>query len=359
MIKVYTPPYPVDYFADWFGKNNTEYCPSQDKDEVLEQPLKIACLPAFCKYTPMPEYVDFTKYDLLLFSDIEFNTTDTLDRWLIGLNLPKKTKCLVALGGLEHYSVFGDTVYRPWWSFNLISKNTYKNVDSDNKPFVFDCLLGAKKSHRNLLMSLLQTQNMLSNNIVNYRDVFYAPEQHDEHLRAAMELVLQDQELCYPYISPNLDPTWEVSDSISNSVSDIVPWEIYRQTRYSIISETVYMGGFFFSEKTTKAMFGKRLFVIFSCAGYLTRLRSMGFRTFDNVIDESYDLETNDVRRFNMAFQQLKKLSHMDYSRVQELTAEARQHNFERLYSLEKELKAEMLDMVYNKIKEIKNVNSI
>ena len=359
MIKVYNP-YPVDYVRDWFDFYSKEFVSSTDQDEVLAQPLKIACLPAFFTYNPAPEYIRYFDFDLLLFSDIEFNTTGTIDRWLKGLEFRKNTKYLMAVGGLEYYSVFGNTIYRPWWSFNLVSKNTYQDVDSADKPFVFDCLLGARKPHRDLVMSLMQTQNMLGNSIVNYRDVFNAPTQVDESLRAATELILQDQKLCYPYVSPNLDPAWEVQEQVTYSVSDIVPWEIYRQTRYSIISETLYHNGsFFFSEKTTKAMFGKRLFLIFSCAGFLTRLRSLGFKTFDNVIDESYDLEPNDARRFNMAFQQAKKLSRMDYKQVQELTAEARQHNFERLYSLREELKAEMQEMVYNKIKEIKNANSI
>jgi len=353
MIKVYAP-YPTDYFADWFT-DEENFCRSTNQNEVLAQQVKIACLPAYFSYKITPDFIRYNEFDLLLFSDIEFDNIDTAERWIASLNLSSTNHHLLAVGGLYDYSVIGDTIYRPWWCFNFVHKNVYKNVDIDPKPYIFDALLGSKKPHRDMLMSLLQTHGLLNNSIVTYRDVFPAPGQTvDEHLRAAVEVTLQDQPLLYPYISPNLDPAWEVCDNVSNSVSDISPWSIYQQTRYSIVAETVYKSSFFFSEKTTKAMFSKRLFVVFSSPGYLTRLRSMGFQTFNNVIDESYDLEQNDVRRFNMAFQQLKQLTQLDYTQVQAATSVARQHNFDRLYTLEKEIKEEMQEMVYIKLKEIK-----
>ena len=55
--------------------------------------------------------------------------------------------------------------------------------------------------------------------------------------------------------------------------------------------------GDYFTEKTTKAIFAKRLFVVFSSKGYLQRLRDLGFKTFSNVIDESYDDIVNGAER--------------------------------------------------------------
>jgi hypothetical protein len=44
-------------------------------------------------------------------------------------------------------------------------------------------------------------------------------------------------------------------------------------------------------------------------AGLLRNLKSLGFRTFHgDIIDESYDDEPNDAKRYSMAWQQIYKL---------------------------------------------------
>jgi hypothetical protein len=35
----------------------------------------------------------------------------------------------------------------------------------------------------------------------------------------------------------------------------------------------------------------------------------LGFKTFDGIIDESYDLEPNTIKRFEMAFEQMEWLA--------------------------------------------------
>lgn len=55
-------------------------------------------------------------------------------------------------------------------------------------------------------------------------------------------------------------------------------------------------GGVFLTEKTFKPIKHAQPFVIFGAAGSLARLRDLGYRTFDGVIDDSYDriLDTTD-----------------------------------------------------------------
>jgi hypothetical protein len=57
-------------------------------------------------------------------------------------------------------------------------------------------------------------------------------------------------------------------------------------------------GGAFLTEKTFKAIKHAQPFVIIGCAGSLATLRSLGYRTFDHVIDNSYDLEPNNTQRW-------------------------------------------------------------
>ena len=60
---------------------------------------------------------------------------------------------------------------------------------------------------------------------------------------------------------------------------------------------------------------------------YLHYLRQAGFQTFEDVINESYDLEVDDVRRWRMAFEQMQVLATMDQQQVLERIQPIVKHN--------------------------------
>jgi hypothetical protein len=91
------------------------------------------------------------------------------------------------------------------------------------------------------------------------------------------------------------------------NISTWLPWKIYNQSWFTIVAETDYCRNFF-TEKTAKALLGKKLFVYIGAAGALKDLRHLGFKTFDGIIDESYDLEPNNQKRWAMAFDQIKSV---------------------------------------------------
>lgn len=353
MIKVYNPKITVDCFADWFGFTNNSFQQSTDIQEVLSQEIKIACVPAF--YNLHTNTFNHELFDLILLSEIENWDIRQLRQWTQEQGIKNY---LIAAGSIET-PVDGDNeIYRPWWCFNLVQKNKFQC--SDIEPlYDFDVLLGARKCHRDFIMANFQANNLLEKSIVNYRNVFRGDYRAIAAVDEQTKKILDGKELLYPYVSPNLDPQWEVRPEITYNVSDIVPWQIFNRTKYSVISETICQYSFFFTEKTTKALFAKRLFIVFAPQGYLKNLHKLGFRTFDNVIDESYDLEEDPVRRFSKAFEQIKYLGSQNYNDVKKNIENIVEHNFNHLYSLEHKIKDTMQKMVYNKIEEIKHANSI
>ena len=347
MIKVFTPLAPLDIFAEWFGNTN-DYVRCDNQNQVLEQDLKIACLPI---YFDSSYDVDYQKFDLLLISDIEFNHLRPINEWLDRLKIKNY---LIAVGGLEGYTVSGDLIYRPWWTFNLMRRNNPQHQQTTHPKFDFEILLGAKKPHRDFVMAKCQTSFLLDTSIVNYRSVFPAPPQQDAKIETYIKNLLGDETLKYPYVSHNANQDWEVAPEITYQVSDQVPWGIYNQTKYSTILETIYERVFFFSEKPAKVLYGKRIFIVFSCQHYLKQMRELlGFKTFDGIIDESYDLEPNTIKRFEMAFEQMEWLARQDYQDIKLRTDAIVEYNYNRLFSLRQEVAEQMQQMVYNKIKEI------
>ena len=112
------------------------------------------------------------------------------------------------------------------------------------------------------------------------------------------------------------------------NLSQIVPCSIYNNCYYSLITETNAVNEFnFFTEKTVKPVLAKRLFVVIAGQGFLKTLKSYGFKTFDTVIDESYDLEPDHATRWTMALEQVRYLTTLDPTTVQEKIKEIVEHN--------------------------------
>jgi hypothetical protein len=104
-----------------------------------------------------------------------------------------------------------------------------------------------------------------------------------------------------------------------------------------VVTETAYFGRkWHLTEKTFKPICLQMPFVIASTAGSLEYLRSYGFKTFDTLWDESYDLETDDYQRLERISQLLKQFDSMSAAERQQLHLAAWpivQHNFEHFYS--------------------------
>ena len=103
-----------------------------------------------------------------------------------------------------------------------------------------------------------------------------------------------------------------------------------------VSTETVYFGRRqHLTEKTFKAIALEMPFVLVAPAGSLEYLRSYGFKTFGNIFDESYDTETDDIRRIEKVTKLLKELNDLSVAERQAIHRACLpvvQHNFEHFY---------------------------
>lgn len=86
----------------------------------------------------------------------------------------------------------------------------------------------------------------------------------------------------------------------------------YTDAYFNIVLETHFdadgSGGAFLTEKTFKPIKNAQPFVIVGTPGSLQCLRELGYRTFDSVLDNSYDLETNNTQRWLKVKNTLKQI---------------------------------------------------
>jgi len=101
-------------------------------------------------------------------------------------------------------------------------------------------------------------------------------------------------------------------------------------------TETVYFGQrTHITEKTFKAIALEMPFVLVAPSGSLAYLREYGFQTFDSVFDESYDLETDDIRRIEQVTALLKSLDQMSVEQrleIHQACLPIVEHNYNHFY---------------------------
>ena len=116
-------------------------------------------------------------------------------------------------------------------------------------------------------------------------------------------------------------------------------------------TETVYFGRrLHITEKTFKAIALEMPFVLVAPAHSLRYMRSYGFQTFRGIFDESYDEETDDIKRIEKVTQLLKDLNSLSIKERQQIHRACLpivEHNFEHFYGtgFEKILWAELTEM--------------
>jgi hypothetical protein len=102
-------------------------------------------------------------------------------------------------------------------------------------------------------------------------------------------------------------------------------------------TETVYFGQrLHITEKTFKAIALEMPFVLMAPAGSLEYMRSYGFRTFADVFDESYDAETDDIKRAERVVQLLKDLDNLtikERKKIHRACLNNVEHNYNHFYN--------------------------
>jgi hypothetical protein len=186
------------------------------------------------------------------------------------------------------------------------------------KPKMFDALLGRKKLHRDIAYSQLDKDT----NVVTYLDTHDCDFTDPTRWRWESAGLVVEKPVEWTVERVNYH-------GYRMSLSQIVPLEIYNETAYTLIAETSFSNHYtFYTEKTVKPILGQRLFVSLSGQYSLRNLRNIGFKTFDTVIDESYDQIEPFNQRFDLALDQVRYLSTQKQEDILEKIRPICEHNY-------------------------------
>ena len=213
------------------------------------------------------------------------------------------------------------------------------------KEFSFDVLYGQRREHRIFVKKLLEDYRasnyfLESNFFDEYQYVLQSQMSDSIFWEDEIELLndnidQENQRDKKHYLDKYFSCQKCYYYGYQMNISQVIPFKIFTRSAYSLICETDFSNNFsFYSEKIVKPIIAKRLFIVVSGQYYLKGLREQGFKTFEGIIDESYDNESNNEIRWKMAVDQAVALAQQDQHTILEKIRTVVEHNFLTLTKL-------------------------
>ena len=232
--------------------------------------------------------------------DNPFLIKERLDTLCLKWQLPQD--CYRFVSGNTAADKIPGFVYFPdhellYWRRNIDVSPTPIHTHKRDKDFTI--LSRTHKWWRATAMADLYRQGLLNNSYWSYNTDIVLDENSTDNpieidtleIRTELDNFLSGA----PYTCDNLT----VDQHNDHSLIEL---DHYTNSYCNIIFETHFdadrSGGAFLTEKTFKAIKHGQPFIIVGPPGSLATLRRLGYRTFDCVIDNSYDLEINNTQRW-------------------------------------------------------------
>jgi len=207
-------------------------------------------------------------------------------------------------------------VYRLTTEFNRARlAYTAQRINTEPKPYKFLFLNGTRRHNREAMFDDLRSKDLLKYSIHSFID-------------------------------------YRMPDSLPTDIKPVIDWpdanfhEDFRfenfygphfwNTEFTLALETA-PNELFVTEKTLKPLLVGHAFIAVSGRFFLQHLRSMGFKTFDGIIDESYDNCMYPLERQKFVVEEVERLC-KDNVELIHSTKEIREHNRLNMYKLSEEV---------------------
>lgn len=201
------------------------------------------------------------------------------------------------------------------WHMTEVARNNPNIIPDFTAPrkYFADGLFGINKDHRADLFTRIKEAGLIDSMLISLLP------SHRFALSSSSNIsyrtpALMDYEHVILRQTFNRSETWDsmqhvdllVYDPIIDKAarhtipaSQFLPRKIYEHSWVSVVAETVSDREWFFpTEKTAKAIAGSRIFLVSGSRDFIRMLQSIGFKTFGNIIDESY-IELFDFKNRN------------------------------------------------------------
>jgi hypothetical protein len=211
---------------------------------------------------------------------------------------------------------------------NRAARSSTQDIfNSQHKPYTFLFLNGRARPHRKYLYERMRRLGLLDRSLYTMLDAKPTVVRHFDFVEHDINVMATATELRRlpdhyevpryrdPVFGPITDRTYLKQELFRREWGEIyLEPRAYIDTYFSVVTETVCAESdrSFRTEKIAKPLAMGHPFIVASTPGFYRDLRSLGFRTFDHVIDESFDNIENAQDRMDRIVEILQDLCEQD-----------------------------------------------
>jgi hypothetical protein len=246
---------------------------------------------------------------------------ETIESWRNMENFPKDSVHYVSGNLISNeivkqknlkLNVFGVTMFETWnWDFCLINMDK-PSVDftPEDDRYLFLSYNRMTRGHRIFLMSEFINKNLLDRGLISLNKVHHVSDEFISEENA--QYIIENT----PFI---IDSKYDLNYNLACNISK----SDYEKTFISVVTETIVNDNtLFLSEKIWKPIIVGHPFLVYGNVGTLKYLKSLGYKTFDKWVDESYDNELDKNKRGTMVVDELNKFSSLTIDELKKIREE-------------------------------------
>lgn len=199
-----------------------------------------------------------------------------------------------------------------WWSHGIIAQDWFRhaqhdldlNFELDSIKYDFLIYNRAWSGTREYRLKLIDL--VVNNNLIPYCQTAFSATDNNKHYT--------DHQFANPAMVPS---RWDFEKLLSYNVSTSAASADYDSSDYKSSAVEVVLETLFddcrwhLTEKALRPIACGRPFILCGTAGSLEYLRQYGIKTFDGLIDESYDLIQDPVLRLQAVVAEMKRISEL------------------------------------------------
>jgi hypothetical protein len=206
----------------------------------------------------------------------------------------------------------------------------------------FNRITSNKRLYRSLLVNELYKNNLLDHGYVSYSKL--CPDTNDSFDVSIREGIpeyplshaLKEEVIANIHQLPELRIDFAEDEYIPNQSMLLSPMRQLMESFVFLVTETCYFQNkTHLTEKIFKPIVLRMPFILVGCANNLEYLRSYGFKTFSDFWDESYDSESDPIKRLDAIVKILRDISNMTQEEQQAMLVKMQpilDHNY-RLFN--------------------------
>jgi len=235
---------------------------------------------------------------------------------------------------VEWYSLFEEAMWEVITNQLTIPLDTLPKKQYNKKYINFN---RRWRLHRPLMLTLLKDKNLLDQGYISFGKSDFPQDTWSSRWNEMQRYYSNDRDIL-DILDRNIDiqqmdPMYlDTDDLVTNRAEQTNSTDkYYLDTYFSLVNETTYHtkpgydGVPFWSEKIFKCIGMKHPFIVATAPNSLQYLKQLGYKTFDGIIDESYDLETDDGKRMIKIVNETERLCKLQSTELENFLDQAKE----------------------------------